>query len=319
MKTNLIFGMDENFVMPGAVSIVSCLRHTEQDAEFDLRLVDGGLSKHSKDRVNQVLTHEIGNKNISVGWVTLDASIQPNTDNYLFHNTNFNNSVFLRYALVEIVTDDCEQAIYLDSDIVAKTDVLPLLEELSDHPLVAIRDYTIPDFEQRFKNKTLPDWLSSCKGSRYFNSGVFATNVDYWRQHDIGATLCGMIEQYPDTCRWPGQDPMNFTFANKWHETDLGWNLQSGAPDRLARLGVDEKDFLGEPYASIRERAKIVHFTGNKPWNQGFTNPDRPTWFRELEASGWFSTTELYRWKAAWWSNLARRAGSKALSRIGLS
>lgn len=74
-------------------------------------------------------------------------------------------------------------------------------------------------------------------------------------------------------------------------------------------------EFLGEPYEQIRQRAKIIHFTGNKPWEQGFTNPDRPAFVEALRESGWFNPAEFRRWQAGWWAKLAKREATKRLTR----
>lgn len=315
MKTNLVFTLDENFVMPAAVSITSCLKHLPEDAAFDLRLVDGGVSDSSQERLHKAAKQAAGSRNIDIKWLKADQSSLPNLENYEFRNSKFNQSNTLRYALESIVTEDCEKVMFLDCDIVVKDDVLKMTSMMDGKPICAIRDYTIPSFGQRFSEK-VPEWLNHCKAAMYFNSGVFTADMKYWRENKISRKLCEHIENEPETCRWPGQDPFNFTFANNWHEIDLAWNVQTGAPDRLRRLGADEIEFLDESYESIRRRAKIIHFTGNKPWNQGFTNPDRPVWVKALEQSGWFSPVEIYRWKAGWWGSLMQRGAGKIMNRL---
>lgn len=115
--------------------------------------------------------------------------------------------------------------------------------------------------------------------------------------------------------RFNDQDALNIALADNWLEIDLGWNLQTGAPDRINRVGGNEIDYLGESYAAVRQRAKVIHFTGNKPWDQGFTNPDRPVFVEALRRSGWFGSVGFRQWQAGWWMRLLQRQLSGRLKR----
>ncbi len=312
----LFFVADEKFSMPLAVTLTSCLRNVSNIDRIALHLLDGGLSESSRRRLEHLARrHCPRGVELEVHWPHVPDKWLPDLTHYVFRNTNFNQTVFYRYAIPKLVPESCSRAVYLDSDLVVQCNIAELQDAVADDvSVVAVRDYSIPTYEQRFNGKRVGDWLPYTPQQRYFNSGVLAINVDYWRAHDVHENACRTLSDHPDTCRWPGQDPLNFTLRGTWREMDLGWNLQTGGPDRIRRLGGSETEFLGEPYEQIRKRAKIIHFTGNKPWEQGFTNPDRPAFFEALRRSGWYGPIGYRRWQARWWAKLVKRQLDKKLA-----
>jgi lipopolysaccharide biosynthesis glycosyltransferase len=314
----LVFVADEQFALPLAVSLASCLQHVRNVTDIDVYLFDGGLTSISRRFIDRVAKNvESAGRMINVHWVTMQQEWLPDLSRYVFRNTNFNETVFYRYAIPKVVRADCQRAIYLDSDVVVREDIAHLLDLIPTHGSVAaVRDFSIPTYAKRFSGESVGEWLAYEPGQPYFNSGVLGINVEYWRQNQVHERACAMLSDHPDTCRWPGQDPLNFSLRGTWQEVDLAWNLQTGGPDRIRRLGGSEIEFLGEPYEQIRQRAKIIHFTGIKPWQQGFTNPERPAFVQALRESGWFSEVEFRRWQARWWCSLAKRGASKAMQNV---
>ncbi len=303
---------DERFAMPMAVTISSLLRRLVNRHEVDLYVLDGGVTSWSRRRVEKVVQiSRSPETEVEMHWVTFRPEWLPGIENYEFRNSNFNQCNFFRYAIPQILPESIHHAVFIDSDVIVEANVAELTAPLTeDASVAAVRDYSIPTMGKRFP-KGPPDWLSCRPDEKYFNSGVLGINVDYWRRHDVTERALSIVRADPQTCRWPGQDPMNFALRGTWREVDLGWNLQTGGPDRIARLGGSQTDFLGEPYEQIRQRAKIIHFTGNKPWEQGFTNPDRPAWVEALRESGWFSSVGFRRWQAGWWAKLIKRQAGK--------
>lgn len=315
---HLVFVADERFAMPLGVSVASCLAALASRPPVELYLLDGGMRPASRRRLHRVIRRSTPEGvRVNVHWAEVPPAWLPDLTNYVFRNTNFNATVFYRYAIPRLVPADCDRAVYLDSDVVVRGDVVELQRAVrNEDSVAAVRDFSIPTYRHRFSGRT-PDALSPYDPALpYFNSGVLGINVAYWREHGVHEAACRMLSDHPDTCRWPGQDPLNFTLRGTWREVDLGWNLQTGGPDRIRRLGGSEADHLGEPYSGIRGRARIIHFTGNKPWRQGFTNPDRPAWVEALKASGWYGPVGFRRWQAGWWGNLLRRQAGKKLEHV---
>jgi lipopolysaccharide biosynthesis glycosyltransferase len=303
---------DERFAMPLAVSLSACLERIRNVAALELYLFDGGMSKRSKKRVATV-AHRRKPKDmtIDIKWIEIEKKWIPDLANYTFRNSDFNETVFYRLAIPEVVPDRCKRVVYLDSDVVVKENIRWFHDAIPpDGPLLAVRDYGHPRHDIRLTPSEYES-LGIGHACYYFNSGVLGINVEYWRQHGVRREACDVLESHPEICRWPDQDALNFALAGTWTEAELGWNVQTGGPDRIRRLGGSEIDFLGEPYEQVRRRAKIVHFTGIKPWKQGYTNPDRPAFVEALRRSGWFNPLAFRAWQVRWWISLMRRALSR--------
>jgi len=90
------------------------------------------------------------------------------------------------------------------------------------------------------------------KDSKYFNAGVFATNLEIWRKENITERLeyWLKINKQRKLWKWGSQGAMALVFYDRWQELPSSWN------DRNARK-----------QSSSPRSANIYHFTTDvKPW-----------------------------------------------------
>ncbi len=150
-----------------------------------------------------------------------------------------------------------DRILYLDSDIVALTDVAELyLRDLGGALIAAAHDF---HFEDELRNPySLPgtrflENAARCgvayqRGDSYFNSGVMMMNLRAMREEDTVSrflsTLCVMKEPM-----LPDQDVLNLACKGRVAFLSSAWNCMEWLEDL-------------KPH-----QAKILHFTGKKPWD----------------------------------------------------
>lgn len=301
--------------MPLAVALSSCVRNMTSVEGVGFRIVDGGILAASKQKIELAARKGVNGGLIDLKWIPGGEDLLPDLDGFVFKNTKFNKTNLFRLSMESIVDEDCEIAVFLDGDIVVLDDVNQLVDELTDADFAAVRDFGMPRFSNRFKGE-IPEWIGADPQNKYFNAGIFVTRIAAWREQEWSSQLIQMFQEHADECRWLDQDCLNFFLSNRWKEVSLTWNVQTGAPDRLRRVGGDEQQYLGEPYEQIRSRAQILHFTGVKPWDQGFSNKSRGDWVVALAESGWFSSICLRLWQIGWWARLGSRALKLTVGKI---
>lgn len=101
-------------------------------------------------------------------------------------------AAFFRYFIPQFVKED--KALYLDSDIIVRTNIDELfLEDITDYLLAAVADALVPST---------------------FNSGVMLINVALWRQENATERLLELTNEF-HTSTFGDQGILNKLFENR--------------------------------------------------------------------------------------------------------
>lgn len=239
MKYAVITCVSENWLAPACVTLLSVSRNLE-GVKADLHIIVDTLSEESRDNVfsfaqkhNIKINLEIHNP---VGFSTLDTR-------------RYSNASLLRLCLPEIMPQNYERVLYLDSDVLAMGDLSQLLQcDLHGKFFGAV-----PEVKMAHRRGILTDWHRTQIGippsSDYFNSGVLL--FDWPKTSEAGLLekarallLGGKRFQHPD------QDVLNLVAINQWQALPIKYNVDQSAQ---SYLGV---------------KPKLRHFNhGAKPWD----------------------------------------------------
>lgn len=162
-------------------------------------------------------------------------------------------AAFFRYFIPQFVKED--KALYLDSDIIVRTNIDELfLEDITDYPLAAVADALVPST---------------------FNSGVMLINVALWKQENATERLLELTNEF-HTNTFGDQGILNKLFENRWYSLDSSYNFMVGM-DTVARNYQIDSWYIDS--LKLEDSAKIIHFTGDKPWYQVNLNRFREDWW----------------------------------------
>ena len=182
--------------------------------------------------------------------VQIDSSI---LKDYRLPFEGLSYATFFRYFIPKYVSES--RALYLDSDIIVRKPIDELWDlDLTDIPLAAVRD----DFY-----------------THIFNAGFLLINNDMWRAENVTQDLIELTNQYHQT-DFGDQGILNRLFENRWKELDSSYNFMVGM-DTIAYF-QNKNDWY--PHAELLEAsAKMIHYTGKKPWQQITLNRLREEWW----------------------------------------
>lgn len=149
------------------------------------------------------------------------------------------NAAYLRLLAPQIVENASDWLLYLDADLVVRSDISGKLAEAArsgKSPIYAVRDSSVPE-------RNYPCELPH----GYFNSGVMLANVGYWRSRKLSSKFLEILSS-GEIFRYWDQDILNRQLKNVWGELPSSLNIpQNYFPE------VD---------------GEIVHFMGpEKPWH----------------------------------------------------
>jgi lipopolysaccharide biosynthesis glycosyltransferase len=277
-KLNIVFTIDKNYVQHFTVACTSLL-------ENNLKFIDKIYLVHSISE-NDILEKE--KLNVSLQYFKRKYSIVIK-QLFLFNNIldkfkishHITKATYFRLLLSEILPNNIDKVLYLDSDIIVNGALAGLLKldfikknsaylnysALSEskntdneYYLMAVdhqHEISIPQLERLKK--------IGHSGLKYFNAGVMYINLKKWRDNHISNKLIENAIKYNDHIIWWDQDVLNITFDMKWGEIDYIYNAFNSQMNNNCRL-------------------KIVHYIGSsKPWHFDNNHPYKYLYWKYLK------------------------------------
>ncbi len=301
------------------VALFSALERLSTPA--DVYIVDGGMT-HPHALRDDVLAHPRGAR----CWVlnpqlhALEQRLAGSTwEVSRLFGSRYGVYVWLRVLLPELLLER-ERVIYLDADTLVRADLARLWEEADrSSPVCAVRDFYLSVFARGFPWARGEPWFD--RALPYFNSGVLVLNLDLLRRRDFMGevtSFVGAVSELP----FSDQDAINAVLAGEIHELDPRWNVQEvqiARPD-LCFYTREAGRVISDQ--ALRSEARIVHFTGAKPWQPESVRRDRWSIVLHLEYLGLvrrfsgYSRRRLLRAAVTWLAGVSGRGQSAVRNRL---
>ena len=173
--------------------------------------------------------------------------------NYHLPLPHLSYATFFRYFISQFVRE--AKALYLDADIIVRDSIEELFSEDFDGcPIAAVKDDL---------------------ASNSFNAGVMLIDVEAWRREGITDKLLQLTNEFHESS-YGDQGILNRLFQNNWKRLPQKYNFMVGMDTVARNYGIDSwySDSL-----MVENEAKIIHYTGNKPWHLVNLNRFREEWW----------------------------------------
>lgn len=266
MRIPVVFAADDAFALPLAVSVASVVRSADLDDELEVHILAHGIDAASRSLVERAAARE---PVITLHWHAIDdAQFAELPTGHLA------SAAYFRLLIPDLL--DEPRAIYLDSDVVVRRSLRPLMErDLRGCAVAAARNLTVPFLASR---QGVAGWreLDLPPSAAYFNSGVLVMDLERWRSDRITERALDYAERFEDGVSFADQDALNAVLVERWDELEPAWNQMplifddwSGVFALLPEDDVEE----------AREDPAVVHFAGSdKPWLVGCARPWADAW-----------------------------------------
>ena len=248
---------------PGLYSAVaSALSHLDSTREVDLKVLDGGVSKHSKNILCRLV--ERYGKGVRLQFVAVDES--------LFRDATLgpaeSHMAYCRTLLPRLL--DVPRLIYLDCDLLVFRDLSELFGvELSPGKILA----AVPDSETLTlsdDSRTLTSAMNLPAVGRYFNSGVMLLNLNELRKQNFTEKSLEFFKNWRGHYRFHAQSAINFLLHGQIGELPEHWNRASWRFDEQDDNRLD----------------CVLHYTRSAPWLCGIPGPAQVLFERFVADAG---------------------------------
>lgn len=266
----VVICFDDNYAISGAALVNSIIKHANPFLNYDLVVLENGVSLANKQRfVSLLAAHD----NIHLRFFDVNAFSEIKN---AFTRAHFSAATYARLFIPRLFAE-YEKVIFIDSDTVVENDLAELLDiPLADNLVAAVKDIVMEGFVllgamSQSSDGVMPakEYLSSSLGltnpDEYFQAGILVFNIVQMNQEN---TFSSLMEAMQSKRYWfLDQDIMNKVFHGRVHYLPLEWNVYHGN-------GNTETFFPNLPFSTYirfleaRRNPKMIHFAGeNKPWN----------------------------------------------------
>ncbi len=301
---------DDGYAMPLTVMLHSAGSRLSDGHRLSVYFMDGGLSESSWVAIKETLV----DLPIDVFCIRPDYSLVEN----LATSHHVTPAAYLRLLTAELMPDDIQKAIYLDSDLLICDDLAKLwATPIDDHIFCAAApDIACPFVDARQGCKTfrrsnpymaahrpIPNYrqLGLDPQSMYFNSGVMVMNLELWRAEQVAAKMLRCLDDESQHVWCWDQYALNVVFHGRWQALPARWNQGAHAFEypNVAYSPIDREEFK-----SMIDNPGIIHFTTEfKPWHYHWTHLRGELFFEALDQTsyrGWRPEKPEFQWDQ-WW------------------
>lgn len=256
---------DDNYVDHLMITINSIFSTCRNPEKITVFILDGGISKENKEKILRKLKDY---KNIQFKKV----------DREKYENLKkiglLSAATYYRLELMKMFPK--EKVVYLDCDVIVKSDILDLFKiDLNKKTIGAVKDY----------------YISLVKKEDYFNSGILLIDCKKWAEKKYTKKFFDWYSQNQEKIYFGDQDILNGILKGDWKELPLEWNRQRILLEfSPKRFGFDKKT-----YQSLKENPKIIHYTGRvKPWHRRYIFSDKKDYIHHSKKLGIYREEKLF-------------------------
>lgn len=246
---NILSASDENYLAQTLVMLYSLSKNTFEPIDFYF------LHSSIHEDVLSEFKVSVSEMGIKYHDMVVDEKI---FHGYAFHDLgHITIATYFRFLAIEMLPDNVDRILWLDSDIVINKSVDALYcHDFKGNLLIGCEDYCVSinhDFDSLFQIENIP-----MPQNKYFNAGVILFNIAELRKHFSLSQVTDALIKYKNSIRANDQDILNLLYGNKTYyvEADV-YNFQT--TKKRGKLN----------YNYISDNTCIIHFIGGgrcKPW-----------------------------------------------------
>lgn len=251
---------DNNYVLPIAVMIKSLQEHASPDFNYDLIILDNGLSEKNISKLKSLSTPPAANFSLRF------YKMHPHMYDKKLTKRGHRSATAYCKLFVPGILKNYDKALYLDADTLVLADVAALFSiDINDKWVGAALDYSIMGQLRNTNNcasKLSLDYIGLDDALfQYVNAGVLLLNLAELRKNSVDSKweATAASHDYENMER----DVLNQHILGHVHFLDTAWNV----PHNMKGISYLPRENYAQFTSVDRLAPKIIHYaTSDKPW-----------------------------------------------------
>lgn len=294
---NILFSSDNNYVRHLGVAIYSILCHNKRISNFKFYVVDNEISSENRSKLQSLIQNFNNAELVFIPFKNWSDSLHLNMV------WPISISAYARLFISEMIENDVDRVLYLDSDVLVNGDLYDLWNtNLHENVVGAVQDQVPPKTKNGVR-------LSS--NDPYFNSGILLIDLKKWRKFDMTNESMQFISSHGGRVIHHDQGVLNGILKGKWERLPLHYNVMTihymMPQAKIKKFFHDDSLFyIDEEIADAKHNPVILHFTPSfttHPWEENCKHPWANAYRETLAKTPW-SGYPLEKEKNPWYLKL---------------
>ena len=248
-----------------AVMLKSVVENAKQDRPYEIFVLTTDISKENQKKLSGIFSCD---ERFSFKCVNVRQFV---ADKKLFVHTHISVETYYRFLILDLFPE-AEKVLYLDSDMVAASDIADLYDtELGGNFLAAAKDVDMAGVFNADENQRdyVKNTIGSLSADSYFQAGVLLFNLKKMKELATPDRLIKISQERE--WNYMDQDVLNHVYKENVLYLGQEWNvIMNWATETDQRLNyLKNAPFaLYSEYLEARKNPKIIHYAGfQKPWD----------------------------------------------------
>lgn len=257
----IVFAANDYFAPYMSVMIESIIEHQNSNRNYDIIILHRDIKQETQDLIRGMVCSL---SNFEIRFLNVSSFIDEDKF-FIGGKDDFTVDTYLRLLIPYVLSDEYKKVLYLDGDMVARTDVSVLYDEdITDYFLASTRDtFGLSVYLQMSSRKKYRDnVLKLTNPLDYFCAGVLLLNLKMFRDN---YTMDELLD-FAASRKWRqhDQDVLNVICnGGKAKILDESWQVLRPYKTELLPQNIFES------YKKAYLSPKIIHYGGiKKPWKE---------------------------------------------------
>lgn len=268
-KINIAFCFDEKMAYPAYVAVASLLDFKKnENVHYDISCICSGKALSCEKELKALVEKRDAESSIAFYKA-------PEEFNHAFEIRGVTVSTYLRLLLHRVLSHK-DQIIYADVDVLFQDSLQGMWDtDISNDLLAGVKGAN--NFESTWKvcqGYSYSDELEGLEG-KYINAGILLMNLKAIRDLNPDDQWIDMSQK---NYHYQDQDILNITCKGKIKFLDIRYNVQAHLERKDFASYVNEGLYDKGQCENAWEHPAVLHYTGQKPWNNRGVNKGRAWW-----------------------------------------
>ncbi len=273
---NFIYSSSNEYAPFCMTSMCSLLENNEELENVKFWILSNGICQRTMEQMSRLCRQH----SADIEFIDCDGAIRR-----IFENggkLNFNPSSFLRIFIPELLPEQVDKALFIDSDTYINTGIKELYDiDLSD--FYCAMSYNQPIYQAMLHEAGFQE------NEGYFNAGIILMNLEAWRKIGIQEKI--LEYYYANGGDFPTDDQsvINAIVGKKTKVLPYCYNAMIGnfywSYDKFCSINTQIGCKSREEYLKARSNPVIIHFNGPgvRPWEKWCAHPYTKTYRKLLK------------------------------------
>ena len=285
---NIFYFSSDLFIEVLAVSLVSLLENNKNCREINIYIVDDGITKEKKNKLQCMVDKYSSTENIRK-IIYLDAPSPNDLLKFNFKTRYHIGHSYFRMCIGTLLPNNVDRVICLDSDTLICSDLEELWNiDMHGNILAGVADcMNIKKYRRQFDMD---------EDDIYCNAGFYLVDLKKWRQENIEEKIINRIFKQNGNVFFFEQTLMNWSCKGRilklspdYNAYTLFWAFEY---NNLLRWRKPKNFYTYEQVQQAKNNPVIIHYTRNfymlsRPWVEGCDHPMTAKYLEYKELTPW--------------------------------